>query len=338
MLILLLPVVIIAVLAFSQYESSSTHFKRYKQQNASLLKTATINHIRDVVYTGTNELCFYADSPGHILITDTNLNIIQERVLSSFPDSSLKRVIICRDKEDNTYLVRSKSRQVIIFNSSINIKDTLPLSKDLFTRVVMLDHGAYVLRGFDITVSKHDQIFIKGRLHDGIVGREKNISEKIGDAGLTTDGILLYDRQTHRVIYTYFFKGAFLIMDTSLNLISRSPTIKPSEHHEMEAGKFSAGANNQYTYLKPPKMINFQSCTYNGGLYINSWVPGAGESADVFRHFTILDRYDQADGSYTGSVYLPLYQGQQMKKFVVTPTSIVAIYDNTVVIYKRETI
>jgi hypothetical protein len=199
--------------------------------------------------------------------------------------------------------------------------------KSLFTRSAKLSGSSYVFRVFD----QRNQVFIKGNVETGEIIKEKNISEKTNDAGISTDGILHYDSKTNSIIYVFFHSSQFICMDTNMNLKYRKPTLEMLTTPEIIVDE--AGTHNTLTSTTPKRSIHGASSTCRGRLYISSKVREHNEDGNIDNSSSVIDIYNITSGENEGSFRVPGYKGEKMIRFKVFDSTIIAFYENHVVTY-----
>jgi hypothetical protein len=197
----------------------------------------------------------------------------------------------------------------------------------VFTRAALLPNNLFALRLFE----KTDQIFAKGNPATGELTKENNISEKLKDGGISTDGVLVYDKHTGSIIYIHYFKNEILFMDTSLNLIRKIKTIDINSNSSVKAGEGTS--KDILTNLSPKRLINAAASVDKGLLFINSRTKADNQEIETFNSNSAIDIYNVNDGTYAGSFNIPYYKGERLYKFKVADDKIFVMYNNYLVSY-----
>ena len=199
-------------------------------------------------------------------------------------------------------------------------------SNALFTRSVLISTNSVALRMFEGV----DQIFAKGDLLTGKLVKENGISAKKEDAGLSSDGLLHYDKTKNLLVYVSFYNNQVLYLDTNMNLISKNKTI------DNVANGFRAGeikSKGKITSLEPRRLVNVYSSTCNGLLFTNSRLKSKEETEHIFNEVSVIDVYDIGNGLYIGSFYLPSYKNEKLKTFDVLDGKILVMYKHNIITY-----
>src|SRR5690606_10116920 len=91
-----------------------------------------------------------------------------------------------------------------------------------FSRGVIISQDYAIIRGMD---SQKNQIFYKIGLMDSSSIEENNVSPRLHDAGMDSDGQLSFDPSTGLLVFVFYYGKGFLCMDTSLNTIYKGDCI-----------------------------------------------------------------------------------------------------------------
>jgi hypothetical protein len=207
-------------------------------------------------------------------------------------------------------------------------RDSASFSKfpnGLFSKAIRISPSSLVVRMFD----KMDQIFVKGNPGTNELLREHNVSEKNNDAGISTDGLLHFDKTTGFITYVYYYRNQFICLDTNLNVVYRGHTIDTVVTSKTQV-KLSE-MNNVMTNNAPNHVTNGRSTVSNGYLFVNSKLKSDNEPKDSFSENSVIDIYRLSDGDYRGSFYIPFYKGERMKKFKIINDRLVVIYSSHIV-------
>jgi hypothetical protein len=198
----------------------------------------------------------------------------------------------------------------------------------LFTRTALISKNSFALRMFDHV----DQVFVKGNPSTGELIKENNISEKNKDAGISTDGILVYDKESSSLFYTYYYRNEILCLDTNLHLIKKIKTIDINSSYLAKAEEVKS--QNIITSLTPKRLLNALSSVNKGYLFNNSRIKGDGETHDIFMHNSVIDVYNIKDGSFKSSFYIPAYKKEKINSFRVMNNMIITVCKNYLISYK----
>ena len=160
------------------------------------------------------------------------------------------------------------------------------------------------------------------------------VLEKQIDGIFCTDGTLDYDRKTSQLVYVYRYRNEFICMDTSLTVTFKANTIDTTSVAKIKVATIES--EGKITLSSPPLKVNKRICVSNGKLFVHSELLADNESKDDFKRNAAIDTYSLRDGSYLFSFYIPLPNGKMLKDFQIVDSSIIAIYDNLLRVYKMK--
>lgn len=209
-----------------------------------------------------------------------------------------------------------------IFYQKINGRafHSIPIPGPPFSYAVTLSKNSFVLRQF----KKYgdDKHFVKYNALTGITHPEKKVSLSSRDGGFSTDGQLLYDKASNRLLYMHYYNNTILGFDTNLVLINRFHTI-------------DTAVNKHRLSVQAPLVTNQKSCIYKNFILICSNLKADNESYMRYRNNIPVDIYEIATGRYKGSFYLPLSQGKLIKSMKAFGNNLVTLYhDNRLSLFK----
>lgn len=163
---------------------------------------------------------------------------------------------------------------------------------------------------------------------------DTTLLQKQIDGKFCTDGMLLYDQESPKVVYLYRYRNQYIVSDTSLNLLYRGNTIDTVSHAKVSAASISS--NKTYTMSSPPLLVNAASCVSNGLLFVNSPLLSRNESEDAFKKNSVVDVYDLSDGTYKFSFYIPRFNGSGLEEFRIFDDKLIVRYSQRVETYELD--
>lgn len=150
-----------------------------------------------------------------------------------------------------------------------------------------------------------------------------------GDGIFGTDGQLLFNRNTQRLIYTYRYCNQFLIADQNAKLLHRGHTIDTTYHANIKVAQHKGFQK----MAAPPLSVNIQSATCNNLLFINSTLRGQLDHKNSWKNASTIDVYNLITTNYLFSFYIPAINGKKMSRFIVTPQHIFCIINTQLVTF-----
>ncbi len=199
-----------------------------------------------------------------------------------------------------------------------------------FSFAVPLSGKTWILRIYDPILAQ--SILIKKRIDFPSQHLLEYILEKQGDGIFSTDGMLQYDQEKNRLIYTYYYRNQFTCLDTNLKVIYEARTIDTVSHSVIHIiydipEKMSSINGNSV-------LVNKISCASDDFLFIHSGLMANNEDRSLFDQASVIDLYDEETGHYIYSFYISRFQNEIVKNFTVYKKRLIALYDHYLVIYQ----
>lgn len=152
------------------------------------------------------------------------------------------------------------------------------------------------------------------------------------DGVFCVDGQLQYNPELNEVIYTYYYRNQYIVMDTSMNLLYRSNTIDTFKHVKIKP----ADIVSQHTKMlaSPPRLVNKASCVKDNYLLINSAIMSQTDDEWKFLRSSVIDVYDLEKRAYQFSFYLPGLNRKAAREFRIVGNYLIALHDDHLASYK----
>ncbi|WP_163394752.1 DoxX family protein [Flavobacterium limi] len=204
-----------------------------------------------------------------------------------------------------------------------------------FTRIVPIDSTKAVFRSNNsknlanvLGVYKSDSV-------TKIVYRRELLQTQ-SDGIFDTDGILLYSRETGKIIYLYYYRNEFLTADKNGYLLNRSHTIDTISTVKFKISKLDKG--RQYLVSSPTLVVNANAAVYKNLLFVHSTVKGRYENEKLWEKSFIIDVYDLNTNTYRLS--FPVYRttSNELTNFRVDGGNLYVVMRNNLAVYKLNTI
>jgi hypothetical protein len=157
--------------------------------------------------------------------------------------------------------------------------------------------------------------------------------EKQTDGYFSNDGQFRYDRNSNRLVYMLYYKGAFTCLDTNLNVLYQANTIDTLKHPKIKLKL----VGDRITQSTPPPIVNKRLCVANGRIYINSNLKSDNQKNNDFLSSEVIDVYDLKNGKYFISFNLPKIENQRLTEFKVYENKLFALYNYTLVCFEIPT-
>ncbi|MFP5436796.1 MAG: MauE/DoxX family redox-associated membrane protein [Bacteroidia bacterium] len=135
------------------------------------------------------------------------------------------------------------------------------------------------------------------------------------DGVFDTDGMLLYDRSSQNLVYSYFYRNEFLIMDSGLNLLRRLHTIDTISRAQVKVRNLPGGRHKMDA---PPLIVNRNMEVYNNLLLVESNLMGKFETTKIWDNASVIDIYDTREQSYLGSFFIEHRGKKRLSQMLLT--------------------
>jgi hypothetical protein len=255
----------------------------------------------------------------------TNLNISDTAFFYNIPKGNF---CIAGDG-NNFYFFRINANNYLHLNLKDNSLSECPMPPFAFTKCALSTVHSIIFRRYNSTIK--DQEFCVMNLPGTCIRVEQGISERNQDWGMKTDGMLLYDNDNKLNIYVYYKKNSYLVMDSNLRLINTGKTI---DSHTITVQQTMARIYDKknkvdiVTDAAPSRISVIAAAAYKGRLYICSTVKADNEERNNFNENSVIDVYRVKDIKYLGSFYLPRFNREQLRSFIIFKDRLFAAYES----------
>jgi hypothetical protein len=151
------------------------------------------------------------------------------------------------------------------------------------------------------------------------------------DGIFCTEGMLLSDPVRKHLVYLYHYRNEYLVMDTTLRLLSTWHTVDTTTRAKVKIA--TVESTNARTFSAPPPVVNRQADASGSFLFVNSALAADNEPYEEFRRVSVIDVYDLNDGHYVRSFYVPPHDDKKFRHFRVMGNRLLAQYERSVVVY-----
>jgi len=279
----------------------------------------------ETIYLGNNT------APLHVLAIDTALNNVQEIQIQ--PEKSTFQFKSIQLKVSPPYFYLLDGSVPCIYGGKItDWKAELKLEgSPYFTFAESMDSLSFVFRSNSAESGEN----VLGILELGNPPKIKISSEllqkQIKDDGIfDTDGTLMYNDESSKIIYLYRYRNQFIVADKEMNLINRGNTIDTISQAQIKVAQL----DEERKMSKPPLSVNISGVTYNNLLFVNSALRGKYDSKKAWEMSSTIDVYDLEKRIYLFSFYIAGLNGKKMTRMLIKSQKIYVIIDNQLMMYK----
>lgn len=319
----------------NKYKDEKYGFERHLLSN--ILNPLHELKIKEQLYricgSTSSNLFFTGKDPREFIITDYSLHQYDTLKLITplvYDMLSIDNVIV---DSPNIYFYSDNYKSIISCRFFDSVLKITTLKTPIFTRSVQISQESAVLRAFD--TSFKFQAFKKINRNSGEVIRQVQIIKDQHDIGFSTDGLLKYDSSTNRILYVQYYQNRFYCLDTNLNILYVGKTIDTTNINTINTRTFikKKGGGNVMPST-PVRTVNINSLTANGHLLILSSIKADNEEIKAFEKNTVIDIYENKDGAYKGSFYIPNKEGKKAQQIAFFNGTLVVLYQNYICTYK----
>lgn len=158
------------------------------------------------------------------------------------------------------------------------------------------------------------------------------ILEKQLDGIFDTDGQLIYNLNFDKLIFTYYYRNEYLVMDPDLKLEHRGKTIDTISQAQLHIAENNS--KGQRKLGGQTVLVNKTIASSGGLLFVDSPRLGKLESKNMLKDANIIDVYDFINQTYRFSFYLYKHEMQKTRAFVVHGGILYALQGDNLVAYK----
>lgn len=200
-----------------------------------------------------------------------------------------------------------------------------------FTHMVPLDSSSIAIKALSSSTIENTIGIVNTR--DSVkVELNSNLLEKQIDGIFDTDGMLLYNESIDQLVYTYYYRNQFLLIDSKLQSHTKHHTIDQTVKAQLKTANLSK--RNVTVLAEKPLTVNKNTATYDDYVFVQSGIMGNYEPQDMWSTASIIDVYSIEYESYLFSFYIPHQNNQAMNSFWVKEDKLVTINGHYLTIYQ----
>ena len=148
------------------------------------------------------------------------------------------------------------------------------------------------------------------------------------DGYFDTDGMLLFDNKSKKIIYTYYYRNQFIVADNNGKLIFRGNTIDTTTLAKLNIVKIPKTGQRKIASI--PNTVNQLTAVSNNLLFVNSQIIGKYEPKEMWKEAAIIDIYDIKKNKYLSSIYIYNINKEKVRQIFVIDHYLYAIIGHQV--------
>ncbi|WP_034044519.1 MauE/DoxX family redox-associated membrane protein [Wocania ichthyoenteri] len=151
------------------------------------------------------------------------------------------------------------------------------------------------------------------------------------DGFFCTDGFLHYNPELQKLIYTYYYRNEYILLDKNLKVAARYNTIDTTTTAQIKIRE--AASKEQRSMATPPPVVNSRGSSQQYWLFNQSRIRAKNESEKQFNQGKVIDVYHLKKGMYKHSFYIPNLEGQSLKDFRIAHDQLLVLYPDRIARY-----
>lgn len=262
----------------------------------------------------------------------------------SLKDYTIKRSRIILDQMDLRYrsihiLVRfpyffayDGSIPIIFRGKTSNWKAvTLIKGLEYFSLCEVTDRNTMAISS--ISSKNHEQMLgLINIENEPIVKFNTALLKKQIDGLFDVDGQLIWNDQLQRLVYLYYYRNQYLIINKDLVLEHLGKTVDTVQFAKIQVR--DVNSKGQKKLIGKPVLINRLGATINSILFINSDRLGKYEMKKIRDKVCIIDTYDLNNNRYLFSFYLFHHDGKGISSMATSDDQFAVIMDDQLYLYR----
>jgi hypothetical protein len=293
-------------------------------------KVSTNGRWHSIAGVSKDEIYLYGDTAGIFLVLNSDLTTSRRLKIeiSRTIQDSIGSIFLSSVEDDHFFVYAFNVPAIVTWNRISAISNLIKLSKGSFTQTASISPTKIFLRKYDSEIQ--DLSLFRLNMNDGILQLDKQIWPIFHDGGITTSGQMHWDNFTHRLVYNYFYSNSWFSMDSNILDLRIFRSIDTSRNFKINVIR----QGNYFTPKGDPTPVNTFSAVDHGLLFLQSTVRADNERPSDFLDGSTIDIYDDSSGKYRSSFHIPLYEGKQLRRFLICKNSIYVLYHTALAKYE----
>lgn len=269
-------------------------------------------------------------NPFRLIAVDKNLQDTTHYLLRVDTDSLVYRAMGVT--VDSPYFYLADGVQPFIYKGVLRDREATAWITDIrFTKAIPFSASSAAL----ISILHYENTVVK-KVRGKTPEVYPDILEEQGEGIFSTDGMLLYDK-THRLfVYVYYYRNQYMVFDTTFQTVYRGHTADSISQAKIKTATIRS--QNSRTMAAPPLKVNNHCAADNTLLYVHSNILARNEDPYVFERNSVVDVYTPDTQTYLYSFYVPAFNTQPLKEFILIDQHLYVLYGPYLVRYRLHTV
>lgn len=329
-------VAVLYILSEEKIHRNNSFIRRYPPHPVTTIKGLNIKYNSYYIAGVTNGRIYLGNNsaPAHLISIDTTLSDLKTHNIELNNEKKIN-FISPQIKIHSPYFFLIDGTVPVIFKGKISDWNAHFFWQGDYTNLLsqteVISPTKFIFRGIDNNTG-HNNISLLDLKNQVSVETNNLLLQKQIDGFFDTDGMLRYNNDLNKIIYTYYYRNEFIIADTDLNLGYRGRTIDTVKNAVINISSTNSGLVS--TLAEKPLIVNYQSYSFNKYLFIKSDRLGRFEPEEMIKDASIIDVYNLENETYEFSFYLYNYAGEEVKSFQIFKNLLVGLTENHIVLYR----
>lgn len=323
---------ILYLLSEEKVHRNNGFIRRYPHHPVTTLKGISVKY-NSFYIAGFNEGNIYLGNltaPSHVFSTDTTLTRTTEYTVKlMYADDIAFSAPKLHISSGNFYITDGNASVIFKGNLSNWTAGKVWQGREKFLQVKPVSKDTFIASGL-----------YNNTMALGLISGTSQVQyfpallAKTTEGLFENDGMLLYNPEKQKLLYTHYYKNNYLSFSKDLRHVAVGKTIDTLRLSTIKIGKEDNGT--RHTIANHAEMVQVHAATSGHYLFIKSRRLGKYEEAEMLKEASIIDIYDLGDHSYVFSFYLYHYENEEIRSFEVYENLLVGLTDHYLVLYRLQ--
>lgn len=196
-----------------------------------------------------------------------------------------------------------------------------------FTQLSVLNSTRFALRTQSSTTHRYLLALLDLGSRDKVKLFDDLLSPQV-DGVFDVDGLL--QSNSTAVLYTYYYRNEFIVMDLKMKLRHNLHTIDSTSHAKIAVTELKDGSRRMSA---PPLKVNETYSTLGALIFIQSNMRGKYESSTMWKNYHVIDVYRTDAQYYVGSLRIKKTAKEPLHGFLFTAERLYVLQGNALKMY-----
>ena len=278
-------------------------------------------------FDGHNIFLGNETAPFHLLGVNTALSDSQHHILKVRHDSNFRKTYV-RIHPPYFFLMDGVTPRILRGKLNDWLAEPLEINAEHFNESIPIGNKSFIRRVLDEDTKGYALEKTSGVDQDLIM--PPHLLQKQIDGRFCVDGMLHFNSQLNKLLYVYYYRNKYLVMDTTLKLDFYGETIDTISRAKLNISTIEGG---NVSTLGHSLIVNKLSCTYSSFLFVNSGIRARNETEGAFKNASAIDIYDLEARRYVQTFYVKNRNGKRVREFRIFNDKLFVLFDHYLIGY-----